>query len=119
MQKMITARHFDLTAEIKERAEKEMDGLSKYFDNIISTEMILDTERHRRIAEVKVSVYNHVITGTGETDDVYTAMALAIDKAKVQLKKYKGKLRDKQPERIVEKIDSLTRPSTDVDEVDA
>ena len=81
--------------------------------------MILDIERHRRSAEVKVNVYNNVITGTGETDDVYTAISLAVEKVKAQLKKYKGKLKDKQPERIAEAIDSLTRPSTDVDEVDA
>ena len=118
MLKKITARHFDLTPEMKERAEQEMEGLTRYFDNIISAEMILDTERHRRTAELKVKVYKDTLSGTGDTDDLYNSIALAVDKVKGQLKKYKGKLKNKRPDEIAETIDSLTRPQTNEDEVD-
>ena len=118
MLKKITARHFDLTSEMKERAEQEMDQLTRYFENIVSAELVLDIERHRRKAELKVNVYNQTITGTGDTDDIYNSIAIAVDKAKTQLKKYKGKLKGKRPEQISDTIDELTRPSTDVDEVD-
>jgi ribosome-associated translation inhibitor RaiA len=53
MQKKVTARHFDLTPEMKARAEEEIDGLTRFYDRIISAEFILDTERHRRIAGSK------------------------------------------------------------------
>ena len=43
---------------------------------------------------------------------------MAVDKVKVQLKKYKGKLKAKKPEAILEAKDFNTRPSTDVDAVD-
>ncbi len=118
MLKKITARHFELTAEMKSRAEEEMDRLTRYFDNIVSAELVLDTERHRRMAELKVNVYNSTISGTGETDDMYSAIAVAVDKVKGQLKKYKSKLKHKKPEQISETVDRLTRPTTDVDEVD-
>jgi putative sigma-54 modulation protein len=118
MLKKITARHFDLTPEMKERAEQEMEGLTRYFDNIISAEMILDTERHRRTAELKVKVYKDTLSGTGDTDDLYNSIAVAVDKVKGQLKKYKGKLKNKRPDEIAETIDSLTRPQTNEDEVD-
>ena len=118
MQKKITARHFDLTPEIKARAEGELDGLTRYFDNIISAELVLDAERHRRMAELNVKVYNNTISGSAETDDIITAMSSASDKVVAQLKKYKGKLKDKKPEEISDVTDSLTRPSTDVDAVD-
>ena len=118
MLKKISARHFDLTDEMKSTAESEMEGLTRYFENIISAEMVLDTERHRRMAELKVRVYNSTITGSGETDDMYTAIAQAVDKVKGQLKKYKGKLKHKDPEQITETIDSLTKPTTDVDDVE-
>ena len=65
MQKMVTARHFDLTPEIRAKAEDEMEGLTRFFDNIISAEFILDMERHRRIAELRVKVYKDVIAATG------------------------------------------------------
>ncbi len=118
MLKTITARHFDLTSEMKERAEEEIDRLTRYFDNIVSAELVLDTERHRRTAELKVNVYNNTISGTGDTDDMYNSIAVAVDKVKGQLKKYKSKLKQKKPEEITGVKDVLTRPSTDVDEVD-
>ena len=118
MLKKISARHFDLTDEMKSAAETEMDGLTRYFENIISAEMVLDTERHRRKAELKVKVYNNVLTGTGDTNDMYSSIAMAVDKVKGQLKKYKGKLKHKNPEQIAETKDALTRPTTDVDDVD-
>ena len=58
------------------------------------------------------------IAGSGDTDDMYNSIDMAIDKIKVQLKKHKGKLKRKDPEEIAEKTEALTRPSTDVDEVD-
>lgn len=118
MQKIVTARHFDLTPELREKAEAELDGLTRYFDNIISAEFIFDAERHRRLAELKVKVYSQTISGTAETDDIYTAISAAVDKVKGQLKKYKSKLRDKKPEEITGATEILTRPDTDVDDVD-
>ena len=119
MLKKITARHFDLTPEMKEQAEQEMEHLTRYFENIISAELVLDTERHRRKAELKVNVYNSTLTGTGDTDDMYNSITVAVDKVKGQLKKYKGKLKHRKPDEITEKIDELTRPSTDVDDIEA
>lgn len=118
MQKTITARHFDLTDEMRERAESEMDSLTRYFENIISAELVLDMERHLQKAELRVKVYNNSITGTGETDDMYNSISVSVDKVKIQLKKYKGKLKDRRPDEINETISKLTRPQTDVDELD-
>ena len=118
MQKKITARHFDLTNEMKIKCEDEMDGLSRFFDQIISADLVLDKERHRRKAELKVKVYNATITGTGETDDLYNSISAAVDKVKVQLKKHKEKLKEKKPEEIQEAIDAVTQPTMDTDEID-
>lgn len=118
MQKIITARHFDLTKELRERAEADIDGLTRFFDNIVSAELVLDAERHRRRAELRVKVYNSSISGTGETDDMYNSIGVAVDKVKAQLKKYKARLKEKRPEEITETIDELTRPATDPDAVD-
>ena len=118
MQKQVTARHFDLTPEIRERAEEEMEGLKRYFDHIISAEFVLDVEKHRRLAELYVKIPNHKITCKGETEDMISAMETALDKAKGQLKKYKGKMKDRRPEEITGAMEAITRPATDPDEVD-
>ncbi len=116
MLKKISARHFDLTDEMKEKAESELDALTRYFENIISAEFVLDMEKHRRIAELNVKVYNQTLTGKGDTDDIYNSMSQAVDKVKTQLKKYKGKLKDKKQDEITEVKDMLTKPTTDDDE---
>ncbi len=114
----ITARHFDLTPELRARAEEELENLTRFFENIISGEFILDVERHRRIAELKLKVYKDTISAKAESDDMHIAMTQAVDKAKAQLKKYKGKLKEKKVDEISEKAQALTRPKTNVDEVD-
>lgn len=118
MQKKISARHFDLTDEIRSQAEVEMDRLTKFFDHIISADLVLDTERHRRKAELTVKVYNSTMTGTADSDDMYNSIAMAVDKVKGQLQRYKGKLKNKKPEAIQEVIDKSTRPATDTDDLD-
>ena len=114
----ITARHFDLTPELKEHVEKEIAGLTRYFENIISSEVILDVEKYRQSAEIKARVYKDVITAKADSDDMYASIEKAIDKVKGQLKKYKGKLKDKRPDEITETVERATKPETDVDAVD-
>ena len=118
MLKTITARHFDLSNEMKEKAEAELDGLRKFFDNIISAELILNSEKHRKQAELKIKVYNQTLTATADTDDVYNSISGAVDKIKVQLKKYKGKLKDKRPEEIAHVVEELTKPTTDDESIE-
>ncbi|MFH1688396.1 MAG: ribosome-associated translation inhibitor RaiA [bacterium] len=118
MHTTITARHFELTDEIRERTEADIEGLTRYFENIISADMVLEKERHRYSAELRVKVFNNTLNATAETDDMYTAIAAAVEKAKTQLKKHKGKLKEKRPEEIAETIGELTRPSTDPESLD-
>ena len=118
MQKKVTARHFDMTPKIREKAETEMEALSRFYDNIISVEMTLDQERHRKMAEVKVKVYNSTITATAETENLFGAIDSVVDKVRSQLIKYKGKLKQKNSEEITEVTSELTRPETDVDALD-
>ena len=118
MQRKVTARHFDLTPEIKAKAEDEIDGLTRFFDRIISAEFVLDAERHRRKAELHVKVHAHTLSGSSETDDIITAIATAADKVKVQLKKFKGKLKDKDPGEIADLTSATTRPDLDIEGID-
>jgi putative sigma-54 modulation protein len=114
----ITARHFDLTSELKEHIEREVTGLTRYFEHIISSEVILDVEKYRQSAEIRLKVYKDIIASTASSDDMYQSIEKAISKTKVQLKKYKGKLKDRRPDQIAEVVEKVTRPDTDVDGVD-
>ncbi len=118
MNTKVTARHFELTPEIKALAEENFDALLKYFDNIISCHLILDVEKHRKMAELQVMVFGQTLRSTGETDDMYVSIESAFDKARAQLKKYKGKLKHRNPKEISTAQADAAKPDTDVDSVD-
>lgn len=96
MQIRTTARHFDLTEDLKSFAEKQIDKLGKYFNHIIDSHLILDMEKSRMTAELKVKVYGTVLTSKYRSFDMYDSVEKVIDKMEVQIKKYKAKLTDKK-----------------------
>ncbi len=118
MNTKITARHFELTDEIKSLANENFDGLSRYFDSIISSHLILNVEKHRQNAELQIKVYGQTLRASEESDDMYVSIESVFDKARGQLKKYKGKLKLKKPNKITSIADEKTKPETDVDAVD-
>jgi len=118
MNTKITARRFDLTPEIKSLAQENFDALQRYFENIISCHLILDVEKHRKLAELQIKVFGQTLRSTGETDDMYVSIEAAFDKGRGQLKKYKGKLKEKRPKEINIAQADATKPKTDDESVD-
>lgn len=118
MDTKITARHFELTPEIKDLAEENFESLLKYFDNIISCHLILNVEKHRKSAELQIMVYGQTLRSTEESDSLNVSIESAFDKGQSQLKKYKGKLKQKQSKKINTVRTELSKPETDVDSVD-
>ncbi len=99
MQIRTTARHFDLTEDLKSSAEKQIGKLERYFDNIIDSHLILDMEKSRMTAELKVKVYGTVLSSKHKSFDVYDSVEKVVDKMEAQIKKYKAKLTDKKAKR--------------------
>ncbi len=96
MQIRTTARHFDLTDDLKNFAEKQIGKLEKYFNHIIDSHLILEMEKSRMSAELKVKVYGTILTSKHRSFDMYDSVEKVIDKMEGQLKRYKGKLTDKK-----------------------
>jgi putative sigma-54 modulation protein len=96
MQIRTTARHFDLTDDLKDFVERHLGKLEKFFDNIIDSHLILEMEKSRMTAELKLKVYGTVLTSKHRSFDMYDSVEKVIDKMERQLKTYKGKLKDKK-----------------------
>lgn len=88
----ITARHFDLTEEIKNYARKKIEPLSRYFDRIIDTHLVLTVEKHRKSAELSVGVHGQTLVATSETNDLYASIDDVTDKMERQLTKHNDRL---------------------------
>ena len=108
MQSRTTARHFDLTEELKSFVEKEIGKLEKYFNNIIDTHLILDAEKSRMTAELKVKVHGTILTSKVRSFDMYESVEKVIGKMEQQLKKYKERLKDKKA-KTVQKTSPLVK----------
>jgi putative sigma-54 modulation protein len=91
-----TARHFDLTQELKDFANEEINRLDRFFDHIIDTHLILEAEGYRKRAELNLKVYGTVLISQHSSDDFRTSIEGALDKMKRQLKKYKSKLKERK-----------------------
>ena len=108
MQIRTTARHFDLTNHLKDFAEEQIEKLGRYFNNIIDVHLILDAEKSRMTAELKVKVYGTVLTSKVRSFDMYDSVEKVIDKMEGQLKKYKDRLQDKKAKKA-QKVSSSRR----------
>ena len=82
MQIRTTARHFDLTDDLRDFAEKHIQRLARYFDHIIDSHLILETEKSRKTAELKLQVYGTVLTSKHKSFDMYDSVEKVIDKVK-------------------------------------
>jgi putative sigma-54 modulation protein len=89
-----TARHFQLSDNLKKYAEDEIKRLEKYYDHIIDAHLTMSVEKSRQIAEITVKVYGTVLTSKSKAFDMYVAVEQVIGKMEAQIKKFKAKLRD-------------------------
>jgi len=114
----ITARHFDLTPELKAYAEKRVLPLHRYFDRIMDAHLILDIEKHRKSAELNISVYGQNLVSHAVTDDMFVSIDETTDKMERQLKRYSARFtehrhltRKEKAQRAEEIIKNMTKES--------
>ena len=96
MQIRTTARHFDLTEDLKKFSQKEIEKLGRYFNHIIDCHLILDQEKNRITAELKTKVYGTILSSKHQSYDLYDSIEKVVVKMETQLKRYKAKLQDKK-----------------------
>jgi putative sigma-54 modulation protein len=86
----VTARHMELTAAIRDYAEKKVGNIHFGYPRIIEAKVILDSQTHGHIAEIViVAADNIVIEADTETADLYEAIDLTVQKIERQMRKEK------------------------------
>lgn len=98
MKVTVTARHVEISDDMKDYAHEKARRLGRYFDHLRKIEVILDVDGERRFsAEVIVSaVRGNVLVCHSADDTAMAALDSAVDKMERQLTKFKEKLYDKQ-----------------------
>lgn len=95
MKVKIAERHTAQSDALRAYVVEKTEVLERYFDRIISVDVILSVEKERQIADFHAHLTNRkIIKAHEESRDMYTSIDKAIDRLKRQLVKYKDHLRE-------------------------
>lgn len=102
-----TARHYKPSERLKNYATDEVQKLDKFYEGIITCDIILDYQKLQQIAEIIIQVHGNRLTAVEKSEDIYKSIDLAVAKLERQLKKYKGKMQQFNNERIKDNIEAV------------
>lgn len=106
----ITGRHIEITPAIRKYTLEKLRKLSKYLDDIIETHVVLSVEKHRHFAEMVVHSRTARLSSHGETEDLYSAISLVVDKLERQAHKHKEKMKNGSKKKGTASIRTALKP---------
>ena len=84
----------EVTSALRVFAQEKFDKLERHFDKITAINVIFDVEKLRQIAEATILVNKGELHASSESEDMYTAIDILVDKLDRQLIKHKEKMRE-------------------------
>jgi putative sigma-54 modulation protein len=96
MQTSVTFKNIDSSDHLKAYVSDKLDRFDKYLNNPAEANVVLSVEKFRHIAEVIISGDRLSIKAKEETDDMYSAIDMVLDKLEKQIKKSKEKIRERR-----------------------
>ncbi len=96
MQTSVTFKNLDPSENLKAYVGEKLNRFDKYLDNPAEANVVLQVEKFRHIAEINIIGDRLNINGTEETNDMYSAIDMVLDKLEKQIKKSKQKIRERR-----------------------
>ncbi len=93
MQTSVTFKNLDPSEHLKAYVGEKLDRFDKYLYNPAEANVVLSVEKFRHLAEINIIGDRLNINGKEETDDMYSAIDMVLDKLEKQIKKNKQKNR--------------------------
>ncbi|PID39727.1 MAG: ribosomal subunit interface protein [Proteobacteria bacterium] len=94
MNTSVRFKNLEPSDALKSYVREKLDRMDKYFSGSTEAAVVLAIEKFRHIAEVNITGDRLTINGKEETEEMYAAIDMVLDKLEVQIKKYKQKGRD-------------------------
>ncbi len=101
MQIATTVRHMEPSDALKSYAEEKLDRIKKYIDEPIVAQVFMTVEKIRHSAEVTITAKGITIKAAEETNDMYSAIDVVVDKIERQLRRYKERIKEHKPAEVV------------------
>ena len=96
MQTSVTFKNLDSSENLRAYVSEKLDRLDKYLYNPAEANVVLSVEKFRHIAEININGDRLNIIGKEETEDMYSAIDMVLDKIEAQIKKSKEKNRERR-----------------------
>ena len=91
----IAGRHTEASDALRSYVVEKTEALERFFDRIISVDVVLSVEKERQIADFHAHLTNRkVISAKEESGDMYASIDKAIDRLRRQLVKFKDQLHE-------------------------
>lgn len=100
MEISILTRNMELTPRLQEYVERKVEKLDRYLPDVDEARIELRVENtrnanHRQIAQMTVRVRGALLRAEERSNDMFTAIDMALDKLYRQIARYKGKRQDR------------------------
>jgi putative sigma-54 modulation protein len=115
MQTSVTFKNIDSSDHLRTYVMEKLDRFDRLLDNPAEANVVLKVEKFRHIAEISVSGDRMKINGKEETEDMYSAIDMVLDKLEKQIKKGKEKVRERRSKARVKAKMAGIPPSIDED----
>lgn len=96
MQTSVTFKNLDSSENLRAYVSDKLDRFDKYLYNPAEANVVLSVEKFRHIAEINIKGDRLNINGKEETEDMYSAIDMVLDKLETQIKKHKEKTRERR-----------------------
>lgn len=111
MNTSVRFKNLDPSDALKAYVGEKLDRMEKYFSGPTEANVVLSIEKFRHSAEINITGDRLTIIGKEETEEMYSAIDMVLDKLEVQIKKSKQKGR---AYRAKEKFDAMaSMPAAD------
>jgi ribosome hibernation promoting factor len=94
MKLTFTGKNLEITPALKSLTEKKLQALEKHFERINQINVVLHIENVTQVAEATAHMNGAEIHAKAESNDMYNAIDIMIDKLTTQIVKHKEKLID-------------------------
>jgi putative sigma-54 modulation protein len=96
MQTSVTFKNLESSDTLGAYVRNKLDRFDRLLDNPAEANVVLSVEKFRHIAEINILGDRLMINGKEETDDMYSAIDMVLDKLEKQIKKNKQKIRERR-----------------------
>lgn len=92
MKFIVSGKNLDVTKALKEKVEKKIGKLSKFFNSDTEVHVTMSTEKNNHIIEVSIASNGTIIRAVEKNDDMYASIDKIVDTLETQIVKNKKKI---------------------------